>query len=119
MTVATLDTIDLENKVKEMYRQVAEQPDATFHFEMGRALALRLGYLAEDLDCIPSPSVDSFAGVGYFFGFADIQSGESVLDLVRQSGHCGRLFLKPIGKKGQAPCRMSKKYLFLSRKSKG
>ena len=86
MTVATLDTLELENKVKEMYRQVAEEPDATFHFEMGRALALRLGYLAKDLYRIPAPSVDSFAGVGYYFGFADIQEGESVLDLGSGSG---------------------------------
>ena len=62
MTVATLDTVELENKVKEMYRQVAEEPHATFHFEMGRALALRLGYRAKDLDRIPAPAVDSFAG---------------------------------------------------------
>jgi len=86
MTVTTLDTVALENKVKEMYRQVAEQPDATFHFEMGRALALRLGYLAKDLDRIPAPSVDSFAGVGHYFQFADLKEGESVLDLGSGSG---------------------------------
>lgn len=40
----TLDTQDLEPRVKEMYREVAEEPDKEFHFETGRALAVRLGY---------------------------------------------------------------------------
>jgi arsenite methyltransferase len=42
--VQTLDTQDLEPRVKEMYREVAEQPFKEFHFETGRALAERLGY---------------------------------------------------------------------------
>ena len=60
MTVITLDPVELENRVKEMYRQVAEEPDGTFHFEMGRQLAERMGYKAADLDQIPAASVDSF-----------------------------------------------------------
>ncbi len=86
MTTITLDPVDLENRVKEMYRQVAEEPEGTFHFEMGRALAERLGYLPSDLDQIPAASVDSFAGVGYHFGLADIKPGELVLDLGSGSG---------------------------------
>ena len=37
--MATLDVGDLEGKVQQMYRQVTEQPHASYHFEMGRALA--------------------------------------------------------------------------------
>jgi arsenite methyltransferase len=40
---ATVDTRELESKVKDMYRHVAEQPEAEYHFEMGRPLAERLG----------------------------------------------------------------------------
>ncbi|WP_299314275.1 hypothetical protein [uncultured Halomonas sp.] len=34
-----VDRDDLEARVKSMYREVAETPEANFHFEMGRALA--------------------------------------------------------------------------------
>ena len=86
MNVATLDRVDLENRVKDMYRQVAEEPDSTFHFAMGRALALRLGYLTWDLDVIPVGAVESFAGVGHHFGLANLKAGEFVLDLGSGSG---------------------------------
>jgi hypothetical protein len=35
----TLDTQELEHRVKHMYEQVAAHPDVEFHFETGRALA--------------------------------------------------------------------------------
>jgi ubiquinone/menaquinone biosynthesis C-methylase UbiE len=83
---ATLDTRELEAKVKDMYRHVAEQPEADYHFEMGRPLAERLGYPAEDLDRVPDGAIESFAGVGYFFDLAKLQEGESVIDLGSGSG---------------------------------
>ncbi|MFC3284997.1 methyltransferase domain-containing protein [Litchfieldella rifensis] len=85
-TASALDRSDLEHQVKEMYRQVAETPQGEFHFEMGRALAERLGYAPEDLDRIPAAAIDSFAGVGHFFDLADIAPGEEVLDLGSGSG---------------------------------
>ena len=83
---ATVDTQELEAKVKEMYRDVAEQPGGDYHFELGRPLAERLGYPPEAIDRVPAGAVDSFAGVGYFFDLADLQAGESVLDLGSGSG---------------------------------
>ena len=62
--MASVDVDDLEAKVQQMYRQAAEQPHATYHFEMGRALAQRLGYPDDLLAAIPSEAVESFAGVG-------------------------------------------------------
>ena len=81
-----VDTAELERKVKEMYRQVAEAPHGEFHFEMGRGLAERLGYAPADLDRIPAEAIDSFAGVGYHFGLAAINPGETVVDLGSGSG---------------------------------
>ena len=46
----TLDTQELETKVKDMYRHVAEQPQGKYHFELGRPLAEHLGYPADILD---------------------------------------------------------------------
>lgn len=77
---------DLEMKVKEMYRKVALHPEVTYHFEMGRKLAERLGYPSSVLDQIPKQAIDSFAGVGYYFDFAELQKGEYVLDLGSGSG---------------------------------
>ena len=84
--VSAFDPRELEMKVKAMYRDVAENPHGAFHFQMGRGLAERLGYAASDLDCIPSASIDSFAGVGYFFHLADLKNGETVIDLGSGSG---------------------------------
>jgi arsenite methyltransferase len=84
--VQQLDTLDLEARVKQMYTRVAEDPHGEFHFEMGRDLALRLGYSVNELDAIPGESVDSFAGVGYHFAYADIKPGQRVLDLGSGSG---------------------------------
>ncbi|WP_018233274.1 methyltransferase domain-containing protein [Thioalkalivibrio thiocyanodenitrificans] len=85
-TEDAVDRLELEHKVKDMYRRVAEEPGGEFHFEMGRRLAERLGYPAADLDRIPAQSVDSFAGVGYHLDLADIGPGAMVLDLGSGSG---------------------------------
>ncbi len=82
----SVNRIDLEQKVKEMYQRVALDPFGEFHFEMGRALAERLGYAPADLDRIPREAVDSFAGVGHYFDLAEINPGDTILDLGSGSG---------------------------------
>jgi len=77
---------ELTTKVKQMYRDVAENPHAAYHFELGRPLAVRLGYDTDVLDQIPAEAIESFAGVGYFFDLADISRGETVVDLGSGSG---------------------------------
>jgi ubiquinone/menaquinone biosynthesis C-methylase UbiE len=84
--MADVDFVELEAKVRQVYRQVAEQPHARYHFQMGRALAQRLGYPDDLLASIPESAVESFAGVGYFFDLADLQPGEAVIDLGSGSG---------------------------------
>ena len=86
MTTITVDRTALEAKVKDMYTAVAERPHGEFHFEMGRAMAERLGYAPADLDRVPQEAIDSFAGVGYFFHLAALESGEHVADLGSGSG---------------------------------
>ena len=83
---ATVNTEELEAKVKDMYRHVAQQPLDRFHFELGAPVALRAGYDADRLAEVPPGAVESFAGVGYFFDLADLQAGETVLDLGSGSG---------------------------------
>jgi len=85
-STAAVDRADLEGQVKDMYRLVALEPNAEYHFEMGRQLAERLGYDRAELDRIPAEAIESFAGVGYHFGLAALQAGERVLDLGSGSG---------------------------------
>jgi len=85
-TNVAFDPKELEAKVKAMYRSVAEDPHGEFHFEMGRALAERLGYSPADLDRIPAEAIESFAGVGYYFHLAAIEPNETVVDLGSGSG---------------------------------
>jgi ubiquinone/menaquinone biosynthesis C-methylase UbiE len=85
-TEATVNSRELETKVKDMYRHVAEQPEGKYHFELGRPLAERLGYPPGILGRIPAGAAESFAGVGYFFDLADLTEGEVVIDLGSGSG---------------------------------
>lgn len=85
-TSVAFDPAELEAKVKAMYRSVALDPHGEFHFDMGRAMAERLGYASADLDRIPTEAIESFAGVGHHFDLADLKRGESVVDLGSGSG---------------------------------
>ncbi len=92
---------DLENRVKDMYKKVALHPEVEYHFEMGRKLAERLGYPSSTLDKIPKEAIDSFAGVGYYFDFAQLQNGEVVLDLGSGSGMDVFYAALKVGKTGE------------------
>ena len=98
--VRQLDTSELKQRVQDMYEEVALEPEREFHFETGRPLAERLGYAPSDLDRIPAPAIDSFAGVGYFLDLAAIAPGETVLDLGSGSGMDSFLAANHVGPDG-------------------
>lgn len=100
-TLVTFDAKELEAKVKAMYRSVAENPKGEFHFEMGRAMAERLGYTPIELDRIPAESIDSFAGVGHYFHLADVKVGETVVDLGSGSGMDTFITAMKVGPRGK------------------
>jgi ubiquinone/menaquinone biosynthesis C-methylase UbiE len=100
-TTTAFDPKELESKVKAMYRSVAEDPHGEFHFEMGRAMAERLGYSPADLDCIPAESIDSFAGVGHYFHMADLKPGDIVVDLGSGSGMDTFIAALKVGSRGK------------------
>jgi len=77
---------DLEKRVKDMYKKVALHPEIEYHFEMGRKLADRVHYPSSTLNKLPSPAIDSFSGVGYYFDLAELQKGEAVVELGSGSG---------------------------------
>ena len=54
-----VDVQELRNEVQKKYRDVAEKPDATYHFHTGRQHAIRLGYDQAILDQLPDQACDS------------------------------------------------------------
>lgn len=82
---ASLEEV-LKDEILRMYQQVADDPDAEFHFFHGREAAERFEYEPEWLERAPAGAVDSFAGVGNPHARADIQPGETVLDLGSGAG---------------------------------
>jgi arsenite methyltransferase len=100
-TIAVFNAKELEAKVKEMYRGVAENPHGDFHFEMGRPLAERLGYSPAELDRVPREAIESFAGVGHYFHLARLDEGETVVDLGSGSGMDSFAAARKVGPSGR------------------
>lgn len=82
---ASLEAV-LKDEIIRMYEEVAEDPTAEFHFYHGRQAAELFGYDPEWLDRAPAGAVSSFAGVGNPHERADLQPGETVLDLGSGAG---------------------------------
>jgi arsenite methyltransferase len=72
--------------VQAMYAAVASDPEQEFHFPVGRAACLAVGYPEEDLDGLPEAALASFAGVAYPFRADAIGEGDAVLDIGAGSG---------------------------------
>lgn len=84
-TQASLEGV-IKGEVLRMYQQVADSPEAEFHFYHGREAAEMFGYNAEWLDRAPRGAVASFAGVGNPHARSELQPGETVLDLGSGAG---------------------------------
>jgi arsenite methyltransferase len=102
MGEATLvDAEALREQVREKYREVAAQPEATFHFHTGRPLAARLGYDAAAVDELPDRAVESFAGVGNPFSLRRLAPGERVVDVGSGAGFDSFIAAGQVGGAGQ------------------
>ncbi len=77
---------ELRKQVRDKYREVATEPQRSFHFHTGRALAARLGYDAKAVEALPDRAVESFAGVGNPFSLRRLQAGEHVVDVGSGAG---------------------------------
>ncbi len=76
-----VDPEALREEVRKKYREVAVEPNATYHFHTGRPLAKRLGYEDDVVDPMPDAAVESFAGVGNPFSLRTLAKGERVVDI--------------------------------------
>ena len=81
-----VDPDALRDQVRDKYREVAVDPNATFHFHVGRANAARLAYEPDVVDALSGRAVESFAGVGNPFSLRRLQPGEHVVDVGSGAG---------------------------------
>jgi arsenite methyltransferase len=72
---------ELREGVLHAYSAVGDAPDGDHPFPVGRAFALSLGYPEAELDRLPAAAVDAFTGVSNVAIFADIESGDRILDV--------------------------------------
>ena len=86
MSEVVVDAEELREQVREKYRDVAADPQRSFHFHTGRGLASRLGYDATAVDALPERAVESFAGVGNPFSLRTLGVGERVVDVGSGAG---------------------------------
>lgn len=91
----------LADEITRMYEEVAEHPEGEFHFYHGRVAAELFDYDAGALERAPAGAVESFAGVGNPHLRADIQPGETVLDLGSGAGLDALLAAERVGPGGR------------------
>jgi SAM-dependent methyltransferase len=82
MSDSTIVDADLlRDQVREKYRLVAVEPDATYHFHTGRSHAERLDYDESIVASLPERAVESFAGIANPFSLRPLERGERVVDV--------------------------------------
>jgi SAM-dependent methyltransferase len=81
-----VDPDALRDQVRNKYREVATDPDRSYHFHTGRPLAARLGYDGAAVASLPDRAVESFAGVGNPFSLRTLEPGERVVDVGSGAG---------------------------------
>ncbi len=91
----------LKDEILRMYQEVADHPDAEFHFYHGRQAAELFGYRAEWLDRAPAGAVASFAGVGNPHERSRLQPGETVVDLGSGAGLDAMIASWQVGPEGR------------------
>jgi len=77
----SVDPEALRADVRDKYKDVATNPDGSFHFHTGRSLAALLGYDSAVVDGLPDRAVESFAGVGNPHSLHPPVAGDHVVDL--------------------------------------
>ena len=92
----------LREAVRDRYAAVASDPEGRYSFRVGRAFAEALGYPGELLDSVPSHAVEAFTGVATPMLRAEIQPGETVLDLGCGGGLDLALAARAVGPQGRA-----------------
>jgi arsenite methyltransferase len=91
----------LRAHVRDKYREVATDPDGSYHFHTGRRLAARLGYDTAIVDALPDEAVESFAGVANPFSLRHLEIGEQVVDVGSGAGFDAFVAANHVGRAGR------------------
>lgn len=100
-STVTVDAQELREEVKKKYREVALNPQGSFHFHTGRPLAERLGYDTAIVEKLTDAAVESFAGVANPFSMAELQAGERVVDAGSGAGFDTFVAASKVGSEGK------------------
>ena len=98
---APVDAARLRDEVRGKYREVALEPNATYHFHTGRPLAKRLGYDEAAVKALPDAAVESFAGVANPFSMRRLAAGEKVVDVGAGAGFDSFIAAGQVGASGR------------------
>ena len=96
-----VDEEALREQVRVKYREVATDPNRTYHFHTGRPLAARLGYDRAVVEALPDVAVESFAGVANPFSLQTLARGERVVDVGSGGGFDSFIAVSQIGSEGK------------------
>src|SRR5688572_21257643 len=96
-----VDPEALREEVKSKYREVATNPQGSYHFHTGRPLAQRLGYDMRAVDALPDSAVESFAGVANPFSLRALEEGERVVDAGSGAGFDCFVAASQVGRGGR------------------
>ncbi len=96
-----VDEEALREQVRVKYREVATEPNRTYHFHTGRPLAARLGYDTAVVGVLPDVAVESFAGVANPFSLRPLARGERVVDVGSGGGFDSFIVVSQIGSEGK------------------
>lgn len=96
----SVDPEALRADVRDKYKDVATNPNGSFHFHTGRPLAALLGYDQAVVDALPDRAVESFAGVGNPHSMRSPVPGEHVVDLGSGGGFDCFVAAQAVGPEG-------------------
>ncbi|HHT9152790.1 MAG TPA: methyltransferase domain-containing protein [Candidatus Hypogeohydataceae bacterium YC40] len=92
---------DIKEQVQARFRRIASEPSSETRFSVGPESAKNLGYDPQEIDSMPSPVTESFAGVGYPLGLGPVCEGETVLDIGSGAGLDAFLASRRVGPRGK------------------
>lgn len=98
----TIDPERLRSAVHDRYSAVASEPGGDYSFRVGRDFAEALGYPSDLLDTVPATALDAFTGVAAPIFRAELQQGETVVDLGCGAGLDLILCARAVGPTGRA-----------------
>lgn len=96
-----VDAAALREQVQAKYREVATDPNRSFHFHTGRRLAGLLGYDRDVVAALPDRAVESFSGVANPFSLRPLAAGERVVDVGSGAGFDSFVAAAQVGPEGR------------------